>query len=128
MKKAESKNKKRTGQSGEDGNSQLRTKAIKIHFSPLEFEKLTKGYGDSSETTLGSFCRKKLLNAPVSRTASRQAIAENAQILYELHKIGTNINQIAKRVNALKSDYPELAYQLQETLEEIKDIRLKVKQ
>lgn len=128
MKNTELKTKKSAGQSGDDGNVELRNKRIFISISPGELEKIDGFYKHSSQTTFAGFCREKLLSKPEVVKNNRQLISEISQVLYELNKIGTNINQIAKRVNSIKGDYPELAEQLQEILEDLKDIRLKVKQ
>ena len=53
--------KKSAGQSGSDGNEELRTKIVSLYLSPTEFKKLTEYFSKSAQTTMANFCREKLL-------------------------------------------------------------------
>jgi hypothetical protein len=125
--KEEPKTKKSAGQSGEDGNNQLRNRAIKIHLSPSEIEEAYEFYKKSGQKTFAGFCREKILSDQKTIKSRKDTIAETAQVLYQISKIGNNINQIARKINSLKSDYPELIEELKLSLEEIKSISKRVK-
>ena len=112
--------KKSAGQSGTDGNDELRTKTLKINVSPTEFEKLSKFYDLSPQRTFAQFCRDKLLTKPGSVTSNAEIKAQHASLIYQLNKIGSNLNQIAKKINTLKKDYPELIDELRDELLELK--------
>lgn len=112
--------KKSAGQSGTDGNDELRTKTLKINVSPTEFERLSKFYDLSPQRTFAQFCRDKLLTKPGSATSNAEIKAQHASLIYQLNKIGSNLNQIAKKINTLKKDYPELIDELKDELLELK--------
>lgn len=118
----EVKKKKSTGQSGEDGNEELRTKVISIYLSPTEYLKLTDHFSNSPQSTLANFCREKLLSKPGAATEKKAILAEVAKSIYQQSKISNNINQIAKKVNSLKTDYPELLDEIRNELEELKQL------
>ena len=56
---------------------------------------------------MSEFSRKsvnsKIENAPAPKTKKVYKVAD-PQLLYELNKIGTNLNQIAKSLNSKKDD------------------------
>lgn len=114
--------KKSAGQSGTDGNDELRIKTLKINVSPTEFEKLSKFYDLSPQRTFAQFCRDKLLTKPGSVTSNADIKAQHTSLIYQLNKIGSNLNQIAKKINTLKKDYPELIDELRDELLEIKRV------
>lgn len=118
----EAKKKKSTGQSGSDGNEELRTKIISIYLSPSEYEKLTGYYKSSTQNRLANFCREKLLSKPGATTDKKAIVSEISKSLYYQSKISNNLNQIAKKVNTIKKDYPELLSELQFELEELKNL------
>jgi hypothetical protein len=114
--------KKSAGQSGTDGNDELRIKTLKINVSPTEFEKLSKFYDLSPQRTFAQFCRDKLLTKPGSVTSNAEIKAQHTSLIYQLNKIGSNLNQIAKKINTLKKDYPELIDELRDELLELKRV------
>lgn len=118
----EAKKKKSTGQSGSDGNEELRTKIISIYFSPTEYSKLTDYYNNSPQSTLANFCREKLLSKPGATTDKKEILSEISKSIYQQSKISNNINQIAKKVNSIKKDYPELLDELKSELDELKQL------
>ena len=118
----EIKKKKSAGQSGSDGNEELRTKIVSLYLSPTEFKKLTEYFSKSAQTTMANFCREKLLSKPGATTDKKEILSEISYSIYQQSKISTNINQIAKKVNTLKKDYPELISELQLELEELKQL------
>lgn len=119
--------KKQAGQSGDDGNNELRNIRINFSISPSELEVLNKFYAHSGQNSFAGFCREKVLAKPGSLKTKKDLIIGFSQILFQLEKIGTNINQIAKIVNSKKTEYPKLFDELKATLEEIKEIRSKVR-
>ena len=114
------KKKKSSGQSGADGNTELRTKIVSIYFSPTEYSKLSDYFNRSSQTTLANFCRDKLLSTPGVTSNKKEILSEISKSIYQQSKIGNSLNQIARKVNTLKNDYPELLIELQNELEELK--------
>jgi predicted transcriptional regulator len=114
--------KKSAGQSGTDGNDELRIKTLKINVSPTEFEKLSKFYDLSPQRTFAQFCRDKLLTKPGSVTSNAEIKAQHTSLINQLNKIGSNLNQIAKKINTLKKDYPELIDELRDELLELKRV------
>lgn len=102
------------GQSGNDGNDELRTRRIELRFSPKELAKVNQYFEKSSFNTFGSFCREKLLAKPGTIKNNNEAANNLISISFQLQKIGTNINQIAKVLNARKNE--NLDVSLQENL------------
>lgn len=115
--------KKQTGQSGFDGNEDLRTKQIKVTFSPKEFSKLVSYYNVSSTANVSCYCREKILAKPGRVVEMKELKKLFASDMYHLQKTSTNLNQIARKVNTLKSDYPELIEDLLYEIDEIKRIK-----
>lgn len=124
--KMEIKKKKSTGQAGSDGNEELRIKRIEFYLSPSEFSKLSLFYDKSPQRTMGNFCREKILSNPGPTTDKKEILSEISKSIYQQSKISNNINQIAKKVNSLKNDYPELLNELKSELEELKQINKKM--
>lgn len=117
--------KQHTGQSGNDDNHQyIRFRQIKFNVSPVEFEKLIENYNKSPQKNIASYCREKALSKPgrVSNLSEIKKLFAND--MYFLQKTSTNINQIARKVNTLKSDYPELIEDLRCEIEEIRQIKI----
>jgi len=112
--------KKSSGQSGNDGNQELRTKRIEFSVSPTELEKLSLFYELSPQSTFAQFCREKILSKPGSASNNSEIKAQYASLIYQINKIGTNLNQIAKKINKLKTDYPQLVEELKVELLELK--------
>ena len=118
----EVKKKKSTGQSGSDGNEELRTKRIEFYVSPSEFSKISLFYEQSPHKTMGNFCREKMLSKPGATTDKKEILSEISKSIYQQSKISNNINQIAKKVNSIKKDYPELLTELKSELDELKQL------
>ncbi len=116
--------KKKAGQSGEDGNINLRNKMIWINVSPEEFKKISDYFQKSSHKTFAHFCREKLLEKPGKVQQKNKVISEIISSMYQQNKIGININQIAKKVNTLKKDYPELLDEISSELADLKRLKL----
>lgn len=94
------KKKKQAGQSGADGNEELRTKIVQVAYSPSEFENLMGQYNKSPNSSLASLVRDKSLSEAVHVINRDELIADRAKELRHLSKIGSNINQIAHRSNS----------------------------
>jgi hypothetical protein len=117
--------KKSCGQSGDDGSIFLRTKKIEMLVNEDEFENIYNQYLASSVGSLSKFCREKLLATSSGLTQSEIKNQHN-ELMYEIQKIGNNLNQIAKKVNGIKTDYPELLHDLTLEFEEIKKTKIRL--
>ena len=119
--------KQHTGQSGDDDDHQyVRFRQIKFNVSPVEFEKLIENYNKSPQKNIASYCREKALSKPgriINLSEIKKLFSQN---MYFLQKTSSNINQIAKKVNTIKSDYPELIEDLIFEIEEIKRIKIEL--
>lgn len=100
--------KKHPGQSGADGNNELRTIEVKTRVSPTEKKDLEAEWRKSSEPKKAFFFRNKLLSTLIKVENKNQLDAEHAIRLMQLAKqtdvsqtgrMGSNLNQIAKRLN-----------------------------
>lgn len=108
------------GQSGGDDTKEIREKRIRFTVSPGEFLLLQTLYKKSSYTTLAKYCREKALSENgLARININDGIAQHAQEIVQLNKIGQNINQIARKLNS-----GEPAYGIMLALEsEVKELR-----
>lgn len=98
MKSNESRLKAKHGQSGSDGNHFLRTKRVEIRvcaneYSNLENNAVEAGYRNVAQYLREAGLERKELTSPLARRA------EKNKWLYEINRIGNNINQIAKKLN-----------------------------
>ena len=86
-------------------------KQIKVNFYPHQHEKL-KQIAKSNNTTIAQFIREKLdleleekdtrkIYTPVQKKVYKTS---DPKLLFELNKIGNNLNQIAKVINQKKDD------------------------
>ena len=86
-------------------------KQIKVFFPVSDYETLKQTSKDHN-LTMSEFIRKsvnsKIENAPAPKTKKVYKVADT-QLLYELNKIGVNLNQIAKNLNAKKDDVSNVA-------------------
>lgn len=92
-----------------------RTKIINLRLTEDEKKQAVKRAKDE-EMTLSSYIRKSI-------SAERFISKSDIQIAFELKKIGTNLNQLAKHVNTLPVEYNIL-----ESLKEINDYINELKQ
>lgn len=114
--------KKQAGQSGTDGNDELRTKAVQFTLSPTEYKNLVEQYSKSSCSTLALFCREKSLSKTVHLKNKKELISNHALEIYQLSKIGTNINQIARRLNS-GGAHSQIISELEDELEELRRLK-----
>lgn len=74
-----------------------RTKVLQVRLTESELEALEQAKGQTG--TLARFAREKLLNQPANAHVV-QEVATYAEVVHQLKKIGTNINQIAHQLNS----------------------------
>lgn len=103
----ESRIKLKNGQAGPDGNTFLRDKRIEIRVCQQEYEKLEKyaleaGYLNVAQYLRESGLTRKQITSPSTKQKERN------QWLYEINRIGNNINQIAKKLNQNKAPDEEM--------------------
>ncbi len=123
------------GQSGNDGNNELRTKILRIQLSPKEYGKVQNFYQKSSLNTMAGFCREKLLSEPGTIKNNNKAAtnlisvaSKLQQIESNLKKIGNNINQVAKVSNTNKTEsltqlYEQQLAELKNEIDEFQQIK-----
>lgn len=113
--------KKKNGQSGADGNAFLRTKRIEIRLAPYEFRKVEEAAQASGFSNLAQYLRETgLATRQIDSPSTRHK--EKSRWLYELNRIGNNINQIARRLNGGQQPDDEILMvllQIQEMAEAI---------
>ncbi len=77
-------------------------KQVKVYFSPIDHEKL-KSEADRKNVSLAELIRQKINlkieNAPAPRKTKKVYKQTDPKLLFELNKIGNNLNQIAKKLN-----------------------------
>ena len=78
-----------------------RTRTLSVRFNEQEAETVRK-LADRAGLSTGALVRHALFNTPPPRAARRPTVNHKAvaQLLGQLGKIGTNINQLAKQANA----------------------------
>lgn len=96
-----------------------RTNVLKIRLTDDEFQALEIEKGKRG--TLARFAREKLLNQPVN--AERvQAVATYADTVFQLKKIGTNINQIAHQLNIAEGSKTGTVVELKKALADLRTL------
>lgn len=73
-----------------------RDKSIQIRLTEEELNALQSAKGEKG--TLARYAREKLLSA-TTYTERQQTISQYTDLVFQLKKIGTNINQIAYQLN-----------------------------
>lgn len=90
----------------ERGNSN-RTRRITLRLTEQEYLKIESKFKASCCRKLSDYIRKHLFNKPIISTYRNQSLddlmEETIALTTELRAIGNNINQIAKKINTLKS-------------------------
>jgi len=79
-------------------------KQVKVNFKPDDFKKLEL-LADDAELTKAQFIRKSIggFSIPTSREKKGKVnLTDNNPMLFEVAKIGTNVNQIARFCNQNK--------------------------
>lgn len=84
-----------------------RTRIVGLRFTPLEYAELEKRFRASTCRKLSDHIRRHLFNKPIVTTYRNASfddyIEETMNLNNELNSIGNNINQIAKKMNSLKT-------------------------
>lgn len=94
----ESRVKLKNGQAGPDGNSFLRDKRVEIRVCQQEYEKLEKHALEAGYLNVAQYLRESgLTRKQITSPSTKQK--EKNQWLYEINRIGNNINQIARHLN-----------------------------
>lgn len=108
--------KKAAGQSGDDGNRQLRTQRIEIRVSPDEWRLVnehakTKGYANTAQ-----FVRQQAVSGGGAENpnGARRALLD---CQYQLNRLGNNVNQIARHLHLGRSPDEEIHLVLLQILE-----------
>lgn len=112
--------KKQAGQGGDIGE-EVRNITLAIRLNSKELSKIEDKFKKSGQKTLAKFCRENLLSG--KSISDQQTNSQTVQILYALSKIGTNINQIARRLNTEKSSWNELTNELKINIDELKRLQ-----
>nr|WP_294839831.1 plasmid mobilization relaxosome protein MobC [uncultured Methylotenera sp.] len=88
----------KNGQAGPDGNSFLRDKRVEIRVCQQEYEKLEKHALEAGYLNVAQYLRESgLTRKQITSPSTKQK--ENNQWLYEINRIGNNVNQIARHLN-----------------------------
>ncbi len=96
--------KKRAGQPGVEANKNIRSKRFEIRFTPEEWIALQQRASETGASSTAIWARSVLL--PAHDQTNRETKAEHklrVQLLASLGKIGSNINQIARSLNRMKT-------------------------
>ena len=84
-----------------------RTRIVGLRFTPLEYSELEKRFRASTCRKLSDHIRRHLFNKPIVTTYRNASfddyIEETMALNSELNSIGNNINQIAKKMNSVKT-------------------------
>jgi len=86
-----------------------------VRLSNLENEKLSELLRNHN-LTFSDFARAKILNKKINTKLTQE-------LLYEMNKIGNNLNQISKNVNTQKSVDIQVLQQLVNIEKAIKDLK-----
>lgn len=88
----------KNGQAGPDGNSFLRDKRVEIRVCQQEYEKLEKHALEAGYLNVAQYLRESgLTRKQIISPSTKQK--EKNQWLYEINRIGNNVNQIARHLN-----------------------------
>lgn len=86
------------------GNQQKRTEWIHIRLTPSELSKINERFRKTPYRDLSTYLRKILMAKPVTLNTRNQSLDEFIQEMIllrnELSATGSNLNQIAKRINS----------------------------
>lgn len=103
----ESRVKLKNGQAGPDGNHFLRDKRVEIRVCQQEYGKLEKHALEAGYLNVAQYLRESgLTRKQVTSPSTKQK--EKNQWLYEINRIGNNVNQIARHLNQGNSPDEEM--------------------
>ncbi len=84
-----------------------RTRIIGLRLTPEEFDKIKRKWKASTCQKLSDYIRRLLFEKPIVTTyrskTEDDAIAELSRLRTELNHIGTNYNQVVKRLHTLQN-------------------------
>lgn len=96
-----------------------RDEVLKIRLTASEVEALKKEKGTGG--TLARFAREKLLNNTPTATKTK-AVADYTSTVFQLKKIGTNINQIAHQLNIAEGSKTGTVVELKKALADLRTL------
>lgn len=85
-----------------DNKNLFRNKIIKVYVTPEEKKKIKENMKNSGQGNLTNYVRKMALNGRVINidfNSLKNSLTETSQYIFELNKIGNNLNQIAHKLN-----------------------------
>lgn len=94
-----------------------RDEVLKIRLTASEVEALKQEKGTGG--TLARFAREKLLNNTPTATKTK-AVADYTSTVFQLKKIGTNINQIAHQLNIAEGSKTGTVVELKKALADLR--------
>ena len=94
-----------------------RTKSIEIRLTDEELDALHLAKGDKG--TLARYAREKLL-ADTTHTERVATVATYTELVFQLKKVGTNINQIAHQLNKGEASKVGVLLELRQVLAELR--------
>jgi len=97
-----------TAKRASGSETRQRTRVVQVRLSEAEYAEIAKR-AEAALLTPASYVRAATLDAPPPRARRRPAVeaVQVARVLAQLGKIGSNLNQIAHRLNAGRSVAPE---------------------
>ena len=96
-----------------------RGKSIQIRLTEEELKALKNAKGDKG--TLARYAREKLLS-DTTHTERQQTISQYTDLVFQLKKIGTNVNQIAYQRNKGELDKVPAILEFKKELAKIREI------
>jgi len=96
-----------------------RDEVLKIRLTASEVEALKQEKGTGG--TLARFAREKLLNNTPTATKTK-AVADYTSTVFQLKKIGTNINQIAHQLNIAEGSKTGTVVELKKALADLRTL------
>ena len=96
--------------------SEIKNKTISFRLTPTEKEKLNSLVKEYQVKNISDFIRQVILTGKFKTTQAQQ---NYERLLYEINKIGNNINQIAKLCNINKNVDIKVLEQLAKIEEEL---------
>lgn len=98
--------------------TEKRTENIKVRLTPSEKEKLQNIITKNNIKNISDFIRQIVLTGEFKTTQHQQTQQNYERLLYEINKIGNNLNQIARQCNINK----EVDIRVLEKLSKIEDM------
>ncbi len=102
-------------------------KQVKVYFSEADHEKM-QIEAIEKNISLAELIRQKINlqieNVPAPRKAKKVYRTIDPKLLFEVNKIGVNLNQVARQLNSKKDDIPnsiviEILFKIEQKLKEL---------